>query len=143
MKLKSLFSTFLIAATLSGCSSTKTFVDGLDNDKPSYDELYLRGSFTWWEADEAYKVVKFDESIYRVVVELVADGQPYDFKFADKAWSEGLSCGYKDKVSDEYLALDKMGCDHYQGYYFSKPITAKKLIEKVQEQEGLLRGFEV
>ncbi|BDX04484.1 hypothetical protein [Planctobacterium marinum] len=107
MKFKSLFSTLLITATLAGCSSTKTFVDGLDNDKPSYGELYLRGSFTWWEADDAYKVVQFEENIYRVVVELVADGQPYDFKFADKAWSEGLSCGYKNKDSDEYLKLNK------------------------------------
>ncbi|EWH08999.1 ggdef domain/eal domain-containing protein [Catenovulum agarivorans DS-2] len=37
----------------------------------------------------------------------------------------------------QYLALENMGCDHYQGYYFSKPITADKLIEQlVQEQQA-------
>ena len=42
------------------------------------------------------------------------------------------------ETKEQYLALDKMGCDHYQGYYFSKPIAAKNLVEKLQEQERLL-----
>ncbi|WP_016956310.1 EAL domain-containing protein [Catenovulum agarivorans] len=35
------------------------------------------------------------------------------------------------ETQEQYLALDKMGCDHFQGYYFSKPITAKQLVEKL------------
>lgn len=107
MKLKSI--ALILSATLvsSGCTTTKSIVDNLGSESLDYDSLYLRGSFSWWEADEAYKVVEVKDNVYRVVVELVADGQPYDFKFADKDWSEGLSCGYRDKSSDEYLTLDK------------------------------------
>ncbi|WP_440905944.1 EAL domain-containing protein [Catenovulum sp. SX2] len=35
------------------------------------------------------------------------------------------------ETQEQYLALDKMGCDHFQGYYFSKPISAKQLVEKL------------
>ena len=90
---------------LSGCTTTKSFVNTITSESYDYSELYLRGSFTWWEAEEKYKVVPFEDDTYRVTVSLVADGQPYDFKFADKGWSEGLSCGYLNKEKDEQLSL--------------------------------------
>lgn len=59
-----------------------------------YDQLYLRGVFSWWEADEQYKLKEVADQVYATRIELIADGQPYDFKFADENWTPGLNCGY-------------------------------------------------
>jgi hypothetical protein len=32
--------------------------------------------------------------VYSTTIELIADGQPYDFKFADVNWTPGMNCGY-------------------------------------------------
>lgn len=119
---------------LGGCTTTKTFVDKLSGEKPDYSSLYLRGSFTWWEADEAYRVVEHKDNIYRVVVELVADGQPYDFKFADKDWSTGLSCGYKNKSSDENLQVNltvNANCDTPVDNFVFTPKESGKYIFQI------------
>lgn len=107
-------SLLLTALALTACSTTKQIVNDMVNEKPDFKQLYLRGSFSWWEADEQYKVSSYQEDIFRVTVELVADGQPYDFKFADKEWSKGLSCGYLEKENDEVLVPGKVvnaNCD--------------------------------
>ena len=33
------------------------------------------------------------------------------------------------EVKEEKLFLEKMGCDYFQGYYFSKPIALDKVKE--------------
>lgn len=102
-----LYLLFVGLLILSGCTTTE-IVDGQKSDSEyDYSTLYLRGSFSWWEAEEAYKVVKVSDSEFKVVVDLVADGQPYDFKFADKNWTNGLSCGYRDKDRDEEIVLGR------------------------------------
>ena len=75
--------------TLSGCSTT--FVEQLP--LLSYDSLYLRGVFNWWEADDNYKVSEVDDKVFMSSAKLIADGQPYDFKFADTDYKPGLACG--------------------------------------------------
>lgn len=92
---------------ISGCSTVATENEGSAELSFDYSTLFLRGSFSWWEADENYKVVLVSKDLYRVVVDLVADGQPYDFKFADKDWTNGLSCGFRDKEDDEIITLNK------------------------------------
>lgn len=92
---------------ISGCTTTTTENEGTSEPSFDYSTLYLRGSFSWWEADENYKVNKVSEKVFKVVVDLVADGQPYDFKFADKNWTNGLSCGFRDKEDDEIISLGK------------------------------------
>ena len=72
-----------------GCASTFE----LPLQQVNYDKLYLRGVFTWWEADENYRVQKVSDDVYKASAKLIADGQPYDFKFADVDWSPGLACG--------------------------------------------------
>lgn len=62
-----------------------------------YDGLYLRGVFSWWEADEKYKLIELSDNVYSTTIELIADGQPYDFKFADSNWTPGLNCGYANE----------------------------------------------
>ena len=93
------------AVLLSSCAATKSaFVTA---EIPNWDQLYLRGVFTWWEAEEQYRVNQVEKNLYRVSVELVADGQPYDFKFADQDWTPGLRCGYAKKQQDQTLHLGK------------------------------------
>jgi hypothetical protein len=77
-------------------------------------DMYLRGVFTWWEADPKYQLKLKKGSVYTTSIELIADGQPYDFKFADVNWTPGTSCGYKGKFRDQLITLNKVAqadCD--------------------------------
>jgi len=97
----------LIFLSLTGCKTTGfTSILGAETS-PNWHSLYLRGVFTWWEADEKYKVEQISSTLYRANVELIADGQPYDFKFADKDWTPGTRCGFFNKASDEVLSEGK------------------------------------
>ena len=88
-KLTQLYSVIAISL-LSGCAS---YTVEPYKDVQQLPELYLRGVFTWWEADPQYLLINQGGSVYATTIELIADGQPYDFKFADKDWTPGSSCG--------------------------------------------------
>lgn len=92
------------ALLVAGCGSTSSA--GAGGAKDYSKILYLRGVFTWWDAEEDYKVKKVGDARYMSKAELVADGQPYEFKFADGAWTSGTNCGYKTK-EDEVIELGK------------------------------------
>lgn len=81
----------IVGSLLSGCATN--VIDSFIEEK-SYDGLYLRGVFSWWEADEKYKLIETSSQSYSTTIELIADGQPYDFKFADANWTPGMNCGY-------------------------------------------------
>ncbi|GAB3026023.1 early set domain-containing protein [Bowmanella dokdonensis] len=99
--LKSLLPLVLFA-TLLGCASQPEIAA-----PQTPQELYLRGVFTWWEADENFKLQQVDDDLYKAEAELIADGQPYDFRFADSQWSSGANCGYLNKAQDEVVGLGK------------------------------------
>jgi len=91
--------TLFFAFLLTGCTSSGGIsIPQLPSSTPSiaFDSLYLRGVFNWWEATPAYKFKQGSGSWY-VDVELIADGQPYDFKLSDANWSPSQSCGAKYK----------------------------------------------
>jgi hypothetical protein len=97
---------------LSGCATN--ILQPFISSDIAYDELYLRGVFTWWEADPKYKLEKVQDGRYATTIKLIADGQPYDFKFSDADWTPGLNCGYLDKDNDQLVTLDQAvssGCD--------------------------------
>jgi hypothetical protein len=79
---------------LSACS-TNTFdrTQSIVQNAPSYEDMYLRGVFNWWEANEQFKLVESSNDVYSATLELIADGQPYDFKIADSSWTASLNCG--------------------------------------------------
>ena len=111
--MRKLFISFTVASILglSGCATRNMEPF---SESASYDGLYLRGVFTWWEADPKYKLVKVGNQRYSTTIKLIADGQPYDFKFADADWTPGLNCGYLDEARDRILALDvpvKSSCE--------------------------------
>lgn len=74
---------------LSGCSTSPN----LQISEKTIENMYLRGVFTWWEADENFKLGLVDKKLYMASAKLIADGQPYDFKFADADWTPEYSCG--------------------------------------------------
>ncbi|MBJ2137737.1 hypothetical protein JEU11_14850 [Paraglaciecola chathamensis] len=102
-KLTQLYSVIAISL-LSGCAS---YTVEPYKDVQQLPELYLRGVFTWWEADPQYLLINQSGSVYATTIELIADGQPYDFKFADKDWTPGSSCGYRSKFRDQDITLNE------------------------------------
>jgi|TARA_B110000503_G_C7115104_1_gene399996 hypothetical protein len=95
MKKLGFVSVAVIASFLSGCATN--VIDNFIKEQ-DYDGLYLRGVFSWWEANEKYKLVELSDQVYSTTIELIADGQPYDFKFADSSWSPGMNCGYASEA---------------------------------------------
>ncbi len=80
---------------LSACSS-QGFRSVLPIEAPypkiEFENLYLKGIFNWWEARETHRFVKGNTGWY-VELELIADGQPYDFKISDFNWTPDQTCG--------------------------------------------------
>ncbi|MBW8192763.1 hypothetical protein K0504_17125 [Neiella marina] len=93
--------------------------------KPSMDQiLYLRGVFTWWDAEEPYKVKRVGPDLYQAQARLVADGEYYDFKFADAGWSPGTNCGFLTKADENVLedaAPVNANCSSNGSYFRFKP----------------------
>ncbi len=80
--------------TLSGCATQLRSNLPAQGSSASIelDELYIRGVFNWWEAKESHRLnAKRNQG--SVDVNLIADGQPYDFKFSDQYWSPSQTCG--------------------------------------------------
>lgn len=95
MKKIGFVSVAILTSLLSSCATN--VIDSFIKEQ-NYDGLYLRGVFSWWEADEKYKLVERSDKIYSTSIELIADGQPYDFKFADSSWTPGMNCGYASET---------------------------------------------
>lgn len=108
---------------LGGCASN--ILDKIYQPAANHDDLYLRGAFTWWEADEAFRVRQVSDDIYMVKTELIADGQPYEFRFVDKNWSAGSNCGYQNKALDQVIVVNRpvvSNCDSTtENFKFTPP----------------------
>lgn len=87
------FSSFALIALLSGCANLPSIDESEIAPEKNYSNMYLRGIFNWWEVRENFKLRPTKEDEYSVTIELIADGQPYDFKVADDSWSMPLNCG--------------------------------------------------
>lgn len=103
MKVARIAALIFTLVLLGGCASN---VIPSFSPSPDYGSLYLRGVFTWWEADDKYKLKEISNNVYATQIELIADGQPYDFKFADATWSPNLNCGYA-YLSDQNVKLNE------------------------------------
>jgi hypothetical protein len=84
---------------LAACTSTATNDFFNQTTNKDYSNMYLRGVFNWWEVNQAFKLLPTTgdstSKTYAVTIELIADGQPYDFKVADSNWTMMLNCGNK------------------------------------------------
>lgn len=86
----------VILLFLSGCASQirlSDYTPFAEDDPRKYDTLYLRGVFNWWEASPDYRFAIVPDGNYVVAVELIADGQPYDFRVANSIYSDDHNCG--------------------------------------------------
>ena len=103
-----LFSAAVAFISLSGCATNvniREYFPAVSTAASiNYEALYLRGIFNWWEAEPAYKVISGTDGFY-VDVKLIADGQPYDFRFADSNYTSELNCGAD--TPDRPLAQDE------------------------------------
>ncbi|WP_100657541.1 hypothetical protein [Alteromonas flava] len=102
MGIRFLASIIVATFVISGCSTSPFNVPNEQQVKPSivYKELFVRGVFNWWEAEERFQLQDGGDGIYSVKVELIADGQPYDFKLADAIWSPHTNCGFETVASE-------------------------------------------
>lgn len=84
------------ALILTACSSGRNIptTPPISDTAPqlTFDSLYLRGVFNWWEAQQPYRLQRNNQGWF-VDVELIADGQPYAFKYSDDKWSPDQTCG--------------------------------------------------
>ncbi|TAA41086.1 hypothetical protein [Corallincola spongiicola] len=121
---KLLLVTLAAAALATGCSSGSSSSSG---KRDLSEFMYLRGVFTWWDAEPEFQLKKTETTdVYYASAELVADGQPYDFKFADAGWSAGSNCGFKGK-EDEVMEIgkrSKVNCSSaFENFKFTPPET--------------------
>ncbi|GEA09650.1 hypothetical protein [Alteromonas sp. KUL49] len=83
----------IFSVLITGCTSSSSLSGRSSATPVNFSTLYLRGVFNWWEALPAYKFTPLDDSQWTVDVELIADGQPYDFRLSDENWTPSQSCG--------------------------------------------------
>jgi hypothetical protein len=113
----------LSTVVVAGCSTT--YIEQLILEK-DYQDMYVRGVFTWWEADENYRLKPLieDTKVFAASAKLIADGQPYDFKFADENLTPGMSCGGADGENNVKLELKtpvQADCENPQGSFEYTP----------------------
>jgi hypothetical protein len=92
-----------------------------DNPKALTTSLYLRGDFTLWDAEPHYKLKMKSAGIYTVKAKFMTPGKVYEFKIADKAWSEGYNCGYKDHGTLSLNIAEEADCKTVYNYFSFKP----------------------
>ncbi|RKF22264.1 hypothetical protein DBZ36_01045 [Alginatibacterium sediminis] len=116
----------LSLAALSACSTSPIISDtpsvtSTDTSKA----IYLRGVFNWWEAIEENRLQELssDPGLFRTrtVEPLIADGQPYEWKFVDADWTCGSNFGHKEQSSTielgQEVALDN--CSPFNNLSFT------------------------
>lgn len=87
---------FISALLMLTACATPNFIPQTSEDTVSdiqLSKVYVRGIFNWWEAEPAYLLSKGSDGAYSITMELIADGQPYDFRLSDEYWSPSNSCG--------------------------------------------------
>lgn len=104
--------TAIALAALSGCSTTQSVQHV---DERVLEGLYLRGVFSWWEADEEFRLEPIDSLLFKASLSLIADGQPYDFRIGDKDWTPGLTCGLQQGEPEEIRLGRKTDADCRDG----------------------------
>lgn len=117
---------FLCLAVLSACSTSPTTPDSTGAKATDTSKaIYLRGVFNWWEAIEENRLqaVPSSPGLFktRTVEPLIADGQPYEWKFVDADWTCGSNFGHKEQnstiVLEQELALDN--CSPFNNLSFT------------------------
>jgi hypothetical protein len=84
---------FIFTFVLGGCANLSSISPASQQQESSpLSERYLRGVFNWWEANDSFRFIEGIDG-WHVDVDLIADGQPYDFKVSDAQWYPSNTCG--------------------------------------------------
>ena len=111
---------------LSACSQTGRYpIYQVKQPEIVFSDWYIRGVFNWWEAKAAYQLKEGNNGWF-VDVELIADDQPYDFKFSNATWTTDQTCGanYKGLVVALNQATSLTCGAASQNLRFTPPKTA-------------------
>ncbi len=104
-----------LAVLLSGCASQiEEYFE--PEVRPDYQQMYLIGNFTWWEINPKYQLNHLRDYVYTAEVDLIADGQPYEFKFIDEQWNAGSNCGYATEKDKEVKLNQPVTANCYAGF---------------------------
>lgn len=113
-----------VAVLSAGCASSGSQANKHAIETRDLSEfIYLRAVFTWWDAEPEFKVKARSKNVYCANAELVADGEPYEFKFADKEWT--TNCGFLAK-EDEVIQPGKRSKSNCQSAFNNFKFTPKE-----------------
>ncbi|WP_026959443.1 hypothetical protein [Aliagarivorans taiwanensis] len=121
----------MVALVAAGCASSGDSAGKLPRD------VYLRGVFTWWDAEPQFKLqpVEGQENVWSATSPLdeplIADGQPYEWKFGDAAWQCGTNIGFLAGEGDIALGERREAnqCSAFDNFKFTP------------EEDGVYRFF--
>jgi len=130
--LKKIVAAALAAAVVitAGCAS------GGGEDSKVSRTLYVRGVFTWWDAEPEFQAKMIEANLWTASAELVADGNPYEWKFADGAWSAGTNFGYEK--SGDFDGTIKVGVENKVAV---NPNSAFENLKFTPEKDGVFNFF--
>ncbi|CAG8999396.1 MAG: hypothetical protein CENE_01370 [Candidatus Celerinatantimonas neptuna] len=106
---------------LAGCASHPS--SSIHKSQPIDRPIYLRGVFTWWDAEPQYQLhpVSGKHGVWMTQAQLMADGRPYEWKIGDKDWNCGTDFGYL--LDDKPMILDKPrkadSCAEFNSFKFT------------------------
>ena len=145
--LRSTLILFFVISTLTACSSTSSLPIRQQQHQPLslvFEDLFLRGVFNWWEAKQGFRFVR-DSRVdgYSAEVELIADGQPYDFKIGDAYWQLDQTCGSANasRLTLNLNSATPLGCGkETQNLVFTPPADGryKFILRKVSAYSVVL-----
>ena len=130
----------LLLALLTGCA-TPTFLPPPEQaSQPPIEltQIYVRGIFNWWEAEPAYLLQDNQDGTYSISVDLIADGQPYDFRLADEYWTPYKSCGAEAILEvQEYKTVQLYCAEDSKNLQFIPTVTGVYEISVTQNDSQL------
>lgn len=115
-----------VTVMLSACSNTVT-IDDVAPVEQVKKQLYLRGDFSLWDAQDNYRLEKVAPAIYETKIKFSTANKRYEFKIADADWSDGYNCGYLDEGLDKNIEQGlpvQANCTSVYNYFSFTPSEA-------------------
>lgn len=137
--MRRIISIVVLILSIASCSTNNNSgTQGASVSPVNMNTLYLRGVFNWWEALPAYQFSPLENGVWTVDVELIADGQPYDFRLSDEHWTPSQSCGGAIQSQPIMLGAQSiLVCKQSsQNLQFTPAVTAVYRFEVSQPKRG-------
>ncbi|SFC49790.1 hypothetical protein [Pseudoalteromonas denitrificans] len=122
--MKKILPIIFLGSAITACSSTDSFEENAVSKTDIMTPIYLRGNFNTWEAQPEYQLKKINKDILQTKVKFSTAGETYEFKIADKNWSQGLNCGYMSEELDQFIESGipvQANCNSIYNYFSFTP----------------------